>query len=173
MLPRSPKRSQLMAKIAQNTPQEPPTRPPKTPKCGQNDGVLFVFTLRPFFSRSLPRPTKMLKKAPQMASRWPSWPQLGSSWRHLGSNLAPSCPIWARFWSIRAWPKLTKISQDSFGEIFCFKVAPKSSQTPSRPPPDLDFSSFQIHFSKVCVNFSKHLFIDYAFKVFSFSNTFS
>ena len=49
MLPRSPKRSQLMAKIAQNTPQEPPTRPPKTPKCGQNALVLFVFTLRPFF----------------------------------------------------------------------------------------------------------------------------
>ena len=115
----------------------------------------------------------MLKKAPQIASRWPSWPQLGSSWRHLGSKLAPSCPMWTRFWSIRARPKLTKISQDSFWEIFCLKVAPKSSQTPSRPPPDLDFSSFQVHFSKVFVNFSKHLFIDSALKVYSFLNTFS
>ena len=49
LTPRSPKRAQLVAKIAQNTPQEPPTRPPKTPKCGQNAVVLFVFTLRPFF----------------------------------------------------------------------------------------------------------------------------
>ena len=113
LTPRSSKRAQLVAKISQNPPQEPPTRPPQTPKCGQNAVLSFDFRLSPFSQMSLPRPPKMLKIAPQMASRWPSWLQLGPSWRHLGPNLAPSWPIWARFWSIRARPKLTKISQDS------------------------------------------------------------
>ena len=93
LTPRSPKRAQLVAKIAQNTPQEPPTRPPKTPKCAQNVVALSDFTLRPFFKRSLPRPPKMLKIAPQMALRWPSWPQLGPPWRQLGAHLAPSWAI--------------------------------------------------------------------------------
>ena len=95
MAPRWLNIAQHSAKMSQHSLQEPPTRPPKTPKCGQNAEVLFVFTLRHFFQRSLPRPPKMLKIAPQMVSRWLSWPQLGSSWRHLGSNLASSWPIWA------------------------------------------------------------------------------
>ena len=111
----------------------------------------------------------MLKKAPQMASRWPSWPQLGSSWRHLGSKLAPSCPIWARFWSIRARPKLTKISQDSFWQIFCLKVAPKSSQTPSRPR----FFKFSGPFFKGFRQFFRIPFYRFRFKVYSFLDTFS
>ena len=48
MLPRSPKRAQLMAKIAQNTPQEPPTRPPRTPKCSKNILLSFDFRHSPF-----------------------------------------------------------------------------------------------------------------------------
>ena len=107
----------------------------------------------------------MLKITPQMASRWPSWPQLGGSWRHLGSKLAPSCPIWARFWSIRARPKLTKISQDSFWEIFCLKVAPKSSQTPSRPR----FFRFSGTFFKGFRQFFGTPFDRFCFKVYSFS----
>ena len=79
LTPRSSKR-------AQNPPQEPPTRPPKIPKCSQNAVLSFDFRLSLFFQMSLPRPPKMLKIAPQMASRWPSWRQLGSSWRHLGPN---------------------------------------------------------------------------------------
>ena len=114
LTPRSSKRAQLVAKIAQNLPQEPPTRPPKTPKYSKNVVLSFDFRLSPFFNRSLPRLPKMLKIAPQMPSRWPSWHQLGASWRHLGPNLAPSWAIWATFWWIRARPKLTKIGQDSF-----------------------------------------------------------
>ena len=114
LTPRSAKRAHLVAKIGQTSAQEPPIRPPKTPKCGQNAVMLSVFTLRPFFQRSVPRPPKMLQIASQVASRWPSWPQLGASWRHLGSNLAPSWAIWARFSTIRARPKSAKIGQDSF-----------------------------------------------------------
>ena len=111
----------------------------------------------------------MLKIAPKMASRWPSWPQLGGSWRHLGSKLALSCPIWARFWSIRARPKLTKISQDSFWEIFCLKVAPKSSQNPSRPR----FFKFSNPFFKGFRQFFRIPFYRFRFKVYSFLDTFS
>ena len=111
----------------------------------------------------------MLKIAPQIASRWPSWPQLGGSWRHLGSKLAPSYPIWARFWSIRARPKLTKISQDSLWEIFRLKIAPKSSQTPSRPR----FFKFSGPFLNDVRKFSKYFFIDSALKLNSFFNVFS
>ena len=114
LTPRSPERAQLVAKITQNTPQEPPTRSPKTPKCSKNVVLSFDFRLSPFSQISSPRPPNMLKIAPQIPSRWPSWLQLGGSWRHLGSNLPPSWPFWARFWSIRARPKFTKISQDSF-----------------------------------------------------------
>ena len=99
LTPRSPKRARLVVKIAQNTPQEPPTRPPKTPKYSKNVVLSFDFRLSPFFNRSLPRLPKMLKIAPQMPSRWPSWHQLGASWRHLGPNLAPSWAIWATFGS--------------------------------------------------------------------------
>ena len=114
LTPRSSKRAQLVAKIAQNPPQEPPTRPPKIPKCSQNAVLSFDFRLSPFFQMSLPRPPKMLKMPPQVASKSRSRLQLGASRRHLGSNLPSSCAIWWRFCSIRARPKLTKISQDSF-----------------------------------------------------------
>ena len=100
-----------------------------------------------------------------MASRCPSWPQLGGSWRHLGSKLAPSWPISARFWSIRARPKLTKIGQDSFWDIFCLKVAPKSSQTPSRPW----FFKFSGPFFKGFRQFFGTPFDRFCFKVYSFS----
>ena len=133
LTPRSSKRAQLVAKIAQNLPQEPPTRPPKTPKYSKNVILSFDFRLSPFFNRSLPRLPKMLKIAPQMASRWPSWHQLGASWRHLGPNLAPFRAIWATFWSIQARPKLAKIGQDSFCSIFRPKLAPKRPRIPSRP----------------------------------------
>ena len=70
---------------------------PDTPKCGQNALVLFDFTLRPFFGRSLPRPPKMLKKAPhlKMAILVPTWPQDG----HLGPNLGDLGAILAPTWS--------------------------------------------------------------------------
>ena len=85
LTPRSPKRAQLVPKIAQNTPQEPPTRPPKTPKYSKIVVLSFDFRLSAFSQISLPRPPKMLKIPPQMVSSWPSWP-------HLGAILAPTCP---------------------------------------------------------------------------------
>ena len=65
-------------------------------------------------SKKLPKWPQDGHLGPNLASRWPSWPLLGGSWRHLGSNLVPSWPNLARFWPIRARPKLTKICQDSF-----------------------------------------------------------
>ena len=94
MAPRWPNIAQLLAKMSQHSLQEPPTRPPKTPKCGQNAIVMLIFTCRPFLPNSAPRPFKIAKMAPQLASRWRSGAQLGPSWRHLGSILAPSWPTW-------------------------------------------------------------------------------
>ena len=118
LTPRSPKRAQLVAKIAQNTPQEPPTRPPKTPKYCKNAVPSFDLRLSPFSQMSLPRPPKMLKIAPQVASRWPSWPQLGAILSHLAKLFDD--------------PRLAKIGQDSLQENFHAKIASKTSQTPSR-----------------------------------------
>ena len=127
LTPRSPKRPQLMAKIDQESPTYGQDRPKSSPRASprpQNVAKTKILHFGHFSkdrSQDHPKWSKKLSKCPQdghlgpnLASRWPSWPQLGGSWRHLVSNLAPSCPIWARFWSIRALPKLTKISQDSF-----------------------------------------------------------
>ena len=112
--------------------------------------------------KSSPNGLKMAILAPTWKLLAPSWLQLGAILPHLGEILVDPSPA--------------KIDQNQPRQLlrdFLSKVAPKSSQTPSRPPPDLDFSSFQIHFSKVFVNFSERLFIDSAFKVYSFLNTFS
>ena len=84
--------AQLVAKIAQDSFQEPPTRPPRLQKTNKSDGGFVVFTLLHFLQRSPPRPPKVPKIAPQLASRWPPKPHLGSSWRHLGPILAPTLP---------------------------------------------------------------------------------
>ena len=126
LTPRSSKR-------AQNPPQEPPTRPPKIPKCSQNAVLSFDFRLSLFFQMSLPRPPKMLKIAPQMASRWPSWLQLGPSWRHLGPNLAPSWPIWARLID----PSPANIDQNQPRQLlvdFSTQVRPQELPDPSSRP---------------------------------------
>ena len=131
LTPRSPKRAQLVAKIAQNTPQDPPSRPPKTPKCSQNAN-------RPFFQRSLPRPPKMLKKAAQMTSRWPSWCQLGASWCHLGSNLGP--PL-AHLSEILVDPSPAKIDQNQPRQL----LRDFSSQgRPQELPDPLQTPMFQV-----------------------------
>ena len=138
MAPRWPNIAQHSAKMSQHSLQEPPTRPPKTPKCGQNAIVMLIFTCRPFLPKSAPRPFKIAKMAPPVASRWRSGAQLGPSWRHLGSILAPSSAILPPFWPPRACPKSAKIGQDSLQGNFRAKIASKTSQTPSRPR----FSSF-------------------------------
>ena len=106
---------------------------------------MFIFTLPPFLQRSAPRPRKMPKITAQSASRWPDKPHLGPSWRHLGPLLPPSSAILPPFWASRACPESAKICQDSLLSIFLPKVAPKSSQTPSRHR----FFSFQGRFFKL------------------------
>ena len=91
-----------MTKIAQNTPLEPPTSAPNTPKSCQNAVVLLVFTLRPFFERSLPRPPEIAKMTPQVASRWPAKPHLELSWRHFGAKFGHLA-------AILGIPRLSKI----------------------------------------------------------------
>ena len=146
MAPRWPNIAQHRAKMNQHSLQEPPTRPPKTPKCGQNAIVVLIFTLQPFLQRSAPRPPKIPKIAPQLASRWPARPCLGPSWLHLGPILPPSSPILVPFWASRACPKSAKICQDSPQDIFLPKVAPKTSQTPSRLSGSI-FQPFWVDFS--------------------------
>ena len=135
------KERHLGANIFQNSSQRS-LRATNPPKLSKSVVVLLVFTLRPFLRRSPPRPLKIAKMTPQVASRWPAKPHLGPSWRHLGPILAPSSAILPQFWASRACPKLAKIGQDSFQDDFHAKVAPKTSQT----PPDLDIHCFRDHF---------------------------
>ena len=131
-----PKSSQLDAKTAQESPTcrqdcpkyspRPSNQTPKTPKCSQNAVVLFVFTLQPFFERSTPGPQKIFKIAFQMASRWPSWFQLGPSWRQLGAILTHLGEIFVDL-------GLAKIGEDRFLQIVHARGTPKKSRTPSRP----------------------------------------
>ena len=67
-----------MTKIAQSSPQQPPSTLPKTPKspfCCQNAIVVLTFTSRPFLQRSPPRPPKIAKTAPPT---WPDKPHLAA-----------------------------------------------------------------------------------------------
>ena len=121
---------------------------------------MLIFTLRPCLQKSPPRPLKMLKITPQLAPRWPDKPHLRPSWRHVSSILAPSSPILLPFWAARACPKSAKICQDSLQVIFLPKVAPKTSQTPSRPR----FSSFR---GRV-FNLSGSIFLDFCFQFLAF-----
>ena len=82
--------------------------------------------------RSPPRPPKIAKMTPQVASRWPAQPHLRPSWRQLGPILAPSSATLPPFWASRACPKFAKIGQDSLRVDFHAKIASKNSQTPSR-----------------------------------------
>ena len=85
-----------MAKIAQNTPQEPPSRPPKTPKCGQNVVRFYTSTI---FPKIAPKTSKNSQKSSpnglKMAILAPTWPQDG----HLGPNLGDLGAILAPTWS--------------------------------------------------------------------------
>ena len=80
-----------------------------------------------------PKTAQNTQDASQSASRWPDKPHLGPSWRQLGRILAPSSVILLPFWASRACPKSAKIAQDSLLALFLPKVAPRSSQTPSKP----------------------------------------
>ena len=160
MTPRSPKIAQLLAKMPQDSPKSLQPDPPKTRKCSQNAIVVLIFTLQPFLQRSAPRPPKIPKIAPKMASRWPARPCLGPSWLHLGPILPPSSPILLPFWAPRACPKSAKICQDSLLDIFLPKVAPKTSQTPSRPR----FSRFRGRF----FDLSGSIFLGFLLPVSSF-----
>ena len=102
----------------------------------------------------------MAKMAPQVASRWRDKPHLVPCWRHLGPILAPSSAILPPFWASRACPKSAKIGQDSLLDNFRPKVAPKSSQTPSKPR----FFSFQGRFFKL----SGQIFVGFSLPVSTF-----
>ena len=84
-------------------------------------------------AKIVPKTAQNAQDASQSASRWPDNPHLGPSWRQLGRILAPSSVILLPFWASRACPKSAQIGQDSLLAIFLPKVAPKSSQTPSKP----------------------------------------
>ena len=170
MLPRSPKRSQLMAKIAQNTPQEPPTRPPKTPKCGQNVVVLFVcFYTSAIFLKIAPKTNKNDQKSSpnglKMAILAPTWKLLAPSWLQLGAILP-------HLGEILVDPSPAKIDQNQPRQLLRDFL---SQGRPQELPDPLQTSIFQVfkYILKDFVYFSERLFIDSAFKVYNFLNTFS
>ena len=102
--PRWPKRAHLVAKIAQNTPPEPPTRPFQTRKCGQNEDCC-SFSYFDHFSKDRPQDDAKYSKS---LPKWPQDGHLGPNLDHLGAILAPTWPLWARFSTIRARPKSAK-----------------------------------------------------------------
>ena len=162
---RSPKRAQLVAKIAQNTPHhEPPTRPPNPPICGQNTIVTLIFTLRPFLRRSFPRPPKMPKMPPNRPQDGQIIPILG----HLGANLAaswrqvrPSCCHFGPPAPVQNQPKSAKTASWPF-------FFPRSPPRAPRHPPGIDFLAFRVDFSNFLGRFS----LDFRFHFQPFSMDF-
>ena len=127
--------AKLVAKIAQDSLQEPPTRRPRHQKTTKSDGGLVVFTLLHFLQRSPTRPPNVAKIAPRVASRWPPKPHLGAilapSWRQLGQKgrpktsqdrpkISPRCPS--------TGPRRPKTPQDRP------KIAPRCPSTGPRRP---------------------------------------
>ena len=140
LTPRSPKRAQLVAKIAQNTPQEPLTRPSKTRKYSQNAVLLFVFTLPSVLQRLLPRPhpcAKMLPKSipnrpkidsedHQLSIKSPSWRQHGPTWAHLA-------PTWRYFNPSCAHPDANLLRNHGQNSPETSQKHPKPLQDPPTP----------------------------------------
>ena len=137
---RWPNIAQHSAKMSQHSLQEPPTRPPKTPKCGQNAIVMLIFTCRPFLPKSAPRPFKIAKMAPPVASRWRSGAQLGPSWRHLGSILAPSWPTWRHLGAKMRPNSHPNGAPDALQIASWASLAPRGSPRTSKVPLEPQFS---------------------------------
>ena len=115
-----------------------------------------------------------------MGSRWPSWLQLGlkmailaPTWRILAPSWLQLGPILAQFGEISADPSPAKIDQNLPGQLLRDFSPPGRPQELPDPLQTSIFSSFWDHFKDVFVNFSEHLFIDSALKVYNFFNTFS
>ena len=118
----------------------------------------------------------MLKKAPPMASRWPSWRQLGLKMAILAPTwgiLAPSWlqlgPILAQFGEILADPSPAKIDQNQPGQL----SRDFSSQgRPQELPDPLQTSIFHVFgtifkpFSLICKAQILQLFILTFFGIF-------
>ena len=132
------------------------------------------------FLKIAPKTTKNAQKSfpngLKMAILAPTWPQdghLGPNLGDLGAILAPTWshlgPIWRDFGRSEPGQNWPKSAKTAFERFFVSRSPPRAP----RPPPDLDFSSFQVHFSKVFVNFSGHLLIDSALKFTVFLNIFS
>ena len=134
---------QLDAKIAQESPTYAQDRPKCSPRASNQtpqDPKMWLelhsgahFYTSAISAKIVPKTAQNAQDASQLASRWPDNPHLGPSWRQLGRILAPSSVILLPFWASRACPKSAQIGQDSLLAIFLPKVAPKSSQTPSKP----------------------------------------
>ena len=133
LTPRSPKRAQLVAKIAQNTTQEPPTRPPETLKMWPKRSRVVRFYTSTIFLKIAPKTIQNVQKSSpdglKMAILAPTWRLLAPSWLQVGAILPD-------LGEILVDPSPAKIDQNQPRQLLkdiCLKVAPKSSQTPSRP----------------------------------------
>ena len=104
-----------------------------------------------------------------MASRWPSWPQLGGSWRRLGSKVGAILP---HLGEKMVDPSPAKIDQNQPRQL----LRDFSSQGRPRELPDpLQTSIFQV-FGTIFQTFSsifQNTFYRFRFKVYSFLDTFS
>ena len=89
----------------------------------------------------------MLKKAPQMASRWPSWPQLGLKMAILAPTWEIQLgPILAQFGEILADPSPAKIDQNLPGQLSRDFSPPGRPQELPDPLQTLIFQVFWDHF---------------------------
>ena len=159
LTPRSPKRAQLVAKIAQNTPQEPPTRSPKmwSKRCS-----VIRFYISAIFLEIAPKTAKNgQKSAPhglKMAILASTWKLLAPSWLQVGAILPHSAEILVD-------PSPAKITQNQSRQLL---VDFSSQGRPQELPDPLQTSIFQdlgTIFDTFLIDFSKRIFIDSALKL--------
>ena len=130
-LPNLPNIAQLMAKIAQDSPQEAPRHPPGPPISSQNAVVFFDFTLRPVFPKITPKIQKMIQDTSQNGAKM----AISATWLQLVPKLAQIAHQ-------EGVPARAKICQDSLKEPLQPRRPPGPPPRPPRPPSDLDFAWF-------------------------------
>ena len=142
LTPRSPKRAQLMPKIAQNTPPQDPKMWPK--RCS------VFFLISAIFLKIAPKTTKNAQKSSShclkmaiLASIWkllaPSWLQVGAILPHLGEILVDPSPA--------------KIDQTRPRQILIEFWCQGRSQDLPDPLQTSISQGFGVHFEQVLVNF--------------------
>ena len=115
----------------------------------------------------------MLKKAPHMGSRWPSWSQLGLKMAILAPTWSILAPSWRQFGAILAHlgeifvdPSPAKIGQNQPRQLLRdFSSQGRPQELPD-PLQTLIFQDLRTIFDTFFVNLSKHFSFRFCFKVY-------